>query len=151
VRRVAALTAAASLAALAAGCGGEEAPPAAWEGPAQPLPADGSLPVEAFARYAERVDERWERSPALVAAEFLRLDRAEAGRTALAADTGPEGAGPATVTVTLAGLLDDSVEAERFTLRLVREGEVWRLERADWAQRCRPGRGHRGFSAARCL
>jgi hypothetical protein len=120
-----------------------------WPGPE---PADdGSVPTEGFADYAADVDETWERSPALVAAEFLRLDEDETPETTISSDTGPEGGGPAQVTVTLDRLLDDSVQTRRYELELSRDGEVWRLDRASWAQRCRSGRGHQDFTPEPCV
>jgi hypothetical protein len=121
-----------------------------WPGPGD-LGADGSVPTEGFADYAADVDERWERSPALVAAEFLRLDEQEAPQTTVDSDTGPEGGGPARVTVTLDRLLDDSVRTRRYELELSRDGETWRLERATWAQVCRAGRGHQELSPEPCV
>jgi hypothetical protein len=121
-----------------------------WPGP-EDLGADGSVPTEGFADYAADVDEHWERSPALVAAEFLRLDEQEAPETTIESDTGPEGGGPAKVTVTLDRLLDDSVQTRRYELELSRDGEAWRLDRATWTQRCRTNRGHQDFSPELCL
>jgi hypothetical protein len=62
--------------------------------------------------------------------------------------TAPEGSSP--VTVTIGGLLDDSVESVRLTFALTADGERWTVSEARWAQRCRPGRGHRDFSPAAC-
>lgn len=146
MRRACALLA---LAVAPAGCSGAD--DRVWDGPPAPLPAGGALPVEAFAAFQDSVDEAWERRPALVAAEFLRLDRATAARATVEEETGGEGGGPASVVVTLDGLLDDSVRAQRFELTLARDGETWRLESASWTQRCQPGRGHRAFSPAPCL
>jgi hypothetical protein len=128
-----------------AGCSTDEPE---WPG-AEPAP-DGSIPTEGFADYAADVDETWERSPALVAAEFLRLEDDRSPATTIESDTGPEGGGPANVTVTLDGLLDDSVQTRRYELQLSRDGEVWRLDEATWAQRCRRGRGHQDFSPELC-
>jgi hypothetical protein len=96
------------------------------------------------------VDERWERSPVLVAGEFVRLDERDVSRATVVADAGPEAGGPAIVTVTLDGLLDDSVAAERYVLRLRREGRTWTLESATWALRCQAGRGHQAFTPEPC-
>lgn len=142
VRELAILAAALAL----AGCSSGEPE---WPGPE--LGTDGTISTEGFADYAADVDERWERSPALVAAEFLRLDREQAPETTIESDTGPEGGGPAQVTVTLDRLLDDSVQTRRYELELSRDDEVWRLDRATWSQRCRPGRGHQDFSPELCL
>jgi hypothetical protein len=138
------------LALALAGCAGES-DQHVWAGVPEPLPPTGTLPVEGFADHAAGLEEPWERSPALVAAEFLRLDEAEAARTTIEVDAGPEAGGPALVTVTLEGLLDDSVRARRFVLDLARDGEAWRLERATWTQRCVPGRGHDAFSPQPCV
>jgi hypothetical protein len=139
------------LAVAAGGCGGDGEDEPAWPGPEQPLPADGTVPVDGFADYAEDVDEPWERSPVTAAAEFLRLDEAGAPQVAIESDTGPEGGGPAQVTVTLDRLLDDSIQTQRFVLDFTRQGETWRLDAATWAQRCRPGRGHEDFSPESCV
>jgi hypothetical protein len=139
------------LAVAFAGCGGDEQ--RTWPGPQRPLPADGTLPVEAFVDYAEDpdVDERWERSPALAAAEYLRLDEAGAPQVTIESDAGPEGGGPAQVTVTLDRLLDDSIQTQRFVLDFTGQGETWRLDRGTWSQRCKPGRGHQDFSPENCV
>lgn len=142
VRALAAFTASLAL----AGCSTGDPE---WPG-AEPAP-DGSIPTEGFADYADDVDERWERSPALVAAEFLRLDKDTTPSTTIEADTGPEGGGPAEVTVTLDRLLDDSVRTRLYDLELARDGETWRLERATWSQICRPGRGHQEPSPEPCV
>jgi hypothetical protein len=133
--------------ALAAGCGGSDEP--SWN-PESLGPNAGSR-VDDFNAYAGDVDEPWERSAALLAGEFLRLDRALATRTVIDTEAPGEGTGPATATVTLDGVLDDSVRSERYVLSLARDGDVWRLESAVWAQRCRPGRGHEDYSAEPCI
>ena len=137
------------LAALAlAGCGGgDEAP---WSGPPDPA-TDGTVAVDDFAAYQEDVDEQWEGSAAMAAAEFLRLDERTAARTSIEGAASAEGTGPEAVVVTLDGLLDDSIRAERWTLTFEPDGETYRLTEAKWAQRCQPGRGHQEFSTERCV
>jgi hypothetical protein len=130
-------------------CSGDDAE-ARWPGPSE-LRADGEVSIDGFDDYAADVDEPWERSPALVAAEFLRLDEQQAPETTIAADTGPEGGGPAHVTVTLDRLLDDSVRMRRYELELSRDGDTWRLDGARWAQACRPGRGHEDPTPEPCV
>ncbi|HXG76637.1 MAG TPA: hypothetical protein VNJ53_08710 [Gaiellaceae bacterium] len=137
------------LAALAAGCGGDEASPT-WAGPPDPG-ADGSVAVDGYNAYLADVDEVWEGSAALVASHFLRLDERTAARTTIAGSAGPEGAGPHTVVVTLDGLLDDSVAAERWTLELAEAGEGYELTGARRELRCQPGRGHEGFAPEPCV
>jgi hypothetical protein len=135
-----------ALLALSAGCsgGGEHE----WSAAATGIEV-GSL-VGDFNDHAADVDEPWERSPALLAGEFLRLDRREATRTSIVADAPGEGTETAEVTVLLEGLLDDSIAAERFGLELRRQGDVWTLESARWSQRCAAGRGHEDFSTEPC-
>jgi hypothetical protein len=141
--------AALALAVLAlAGCGGSDEP--SWAGPPDPA-ADGTVAVEGFAAHQEDVDEAWEGSAAMAAAEFLRLDQRTAASTSIDGRASAEGAGPEIVTVTLDGLFDDSIRAERWTLTFEPEGETYRLTDAAWAQRCQPGRGHEDFSTEPCV
>jgi hypothetical protein len=138
-----------SLALAVAGCGGDDGAPA-WDGPDRPFAADGTVSVAEFNAYADEVDEPWERSPVLLAGEFLRLDRSQAFRTSVVAEAPGEGNDTATVTATLQGLQDDSVAAARYLLGLQRDGEAWRLASAMWAQSCQAGRGHENFSTELC-
>jgi len=145
---------AASLAAAAAlaGCGGSDVDvELVWAGPPEAGEA-GGVSVDGFASFQGSVDEPWERSPAMTAGEFLRLDERTAARTTIdaRAETG-EGTGPQTVIVTLDGLADDSVRAERWTLGFEPEDEIYVLTAALREQRCQPGRGHQEYSAAPCV
>jgi hypothetical protein len=145
---------AASLAAAAAlaGCSGSDVDvELVWAGPPEPGEA-GGVSVDGFASFQGSVDEQWERSPALAAGEFLRLDERTAARTTIdaRAEIG-EGTGPQTVIVTLDGLADDSVRAERWTLGFEPEGEIYVLTGALREQRCQPDRGHQDFSATPCV
>ena len=136
------------LALVVTGCGGEGG--ATWAGPPDPA-ADGTVAVEDFSAYQDDVDEQWEGSAAMAAAEFLRLDERTAARTSIEGTASAEGAGPEIVTVTLDGLFDDSVRAERWTLTFEPEGDAYRLTAAGWDQRCQPGRGHEDFSPEPCV
>ena len=129
---------------------GDDDQTAPWAGPPDPA-ADGTVAVDGFQEYADGVDERWERSPAMAAAEFLRLDEQQATRTTIAGAASPEGTGPETVVVTLDGLQDDSVRAQRWTLTFTPDGDVYELTAAEWAQRCQPGRGHQDFTPEACV
>jgi hypothetical protein len=131
-----------------AGCGDDDE--ATWEGPPDPS-ADGAVATEAFVAHAEDVDEPWEGSPAASAAEFLRLDQRQASHTTIDEKQTGEGAGPTTVLVTLEGLFDDSVLAERWTLSFEREDTSYRLTNAAWAQRCQSGRGHQSLMPEPCV
>jgi hypothetical protein len=135
-------------AAALTGCGSDNGP--TWGGPPDPA-ADGTVAVDGFAAYQREVEEPWEGSGAMAAAEFLRLDERTATTTTIEERAGPEGTGPETVVVTFDGLLDDSVRAERWTLAFEPDGENYALAQATWAQRCQPGRGHEGFSPEPCV
>jgi hypothetical protein len=84
-------------------------------------------------------------------AHLLRLDERTAVRTTIDAKAGPEGGGDQIVTVTLDGLADDSVRAERWTLGF-EEGEdgVYALTGALRELRCHEGRGHQDFAGEAC-
>jgi hypothetical protein len=128
------------------------APPGTWEGLPEPLPADGTLPVDAFNAYAENAEESWERDLAATVDEFVGRDEIEAPNVSFQAVSGPEGGGPTSATLTLDGLLDDSVRARRYDLTLSRRQDgTWRIDSASWAQRCQEGRGHQSFTPARCV
>jgi hypothetical protein len=140
-------------AACLAGCdggNGEGGDGSTWTGPPEPA-EDGSVSVEEFASHQADVDEAWERSSATAAAEFLRLDETQAARLTIDRSAPGEGGGPETVVVTLDGLFDDSVRAERWTLVFEPDGETYLLTSAHWAQRCQPGRGHQAFTPERCI
>jgi hypothetical protein len=89
--------------------------------------------------------------PRLVAQAFAN---AEARSVSLAVNYA-SGEAPiaATVTVTLDGLLDDSVRGEEHVLAFRRDPESrrWRLEKATSKVRCWSGRGHADFSTAPCI
>lgn len=138
--------------AVAAGCGGDDAEAERWGGLPEPLPADGTLPVDGFDEHAEDVDEDWERGAETTAAEFVRIDRSRAPETSVSVDRGPEGGGIVTGLVEEARLLDDSVQSRRYELVLEqREDGTWRVAAAEWSQRCRAGRGHVSFSPEPCV
>lgn len=134
-----------------AGCGGDgNDEPATWSGPPDPS-ADGTVAVDRFAEFTAGVEEHWEGSAAMAAGEFLRLDQRTAAKTTIEGTAPAEGSGPQTVVVTLDGLLDDSVRAQRWTLTFVPDGDVYELTEAQWAQRCQPNRGHQDFSTESCV
>jgi hypothetical protein len=143
--------AASSLSALVlAGCGSDVAVELVWGGPPEP-DQGGVVSVDGFAGYQREVDEHWERSASMAAAEFLRLDERKAVRTTIKGKSSAEGAGPQTVVVTLDGLADDSIRAERWTLGFDETDGVYTLTAALREQRCQPGRGHQDFTADVCV
>jgi hypothetical protein len=133
-----------------AGCGSDVAVELVWGGPPKPE-AGGVVSVDGFAAYQREVDEHWERSAAMAAGEFLRLDERTAARTTIEGKASAEGSGPQTVVVTLDGLLDDSIRAERWTLGFEEDVGVYILTAALREQRCQPARGHQDFSADDCV
>ena len=142
---------AASIVALGlAGCGSDTAVELVWGGPPEPGPG-GVVSVDGFASFQRDVDEHWEGSAAMAAGEFLRLDERTATTTTIEGTASAEGTGPQTVIVTLDGLLDDSVRAERWTLGFEDDAGVYILTAALREQRCQPGRGHQEFSADDCV
>jgi len=126
--------------------------PGGWDGLEEPLPAGGTLPVEEFNAHAESVEEPWEHDLAATVDEFVGRDASTAQSVSFQATSGPEGGGPATASLLLAGLLDDSVQARRYDLGLSRRPDgTWRVDDASWAQKCQSGRGHQAFSPEPCL
>jgi hypothetical protein len=133
-----------------AGCGSDVAVDLVWGGPPKPGPG-GVVSVDGFASFQQDVDEHWERSAAMAAAEFLRLDERTAVTTTIEGKAEGEGTGPQTVVVTLDGLLDDSIRAERWTLGFEEDAGIYTLTAALREQRCQPGRGHQEFNADDCV
>ena len=148
--RVLACAALVALGLLAAGCGSDVDVELVWGGPPEAQPG-GAVSTDGFSAFQREVDEEWERSPAMAAAIFLRLDERKAVHTTIDAEAGPEGGGDQTVVVTLDGLADDSVRAERWTLGF-EEGEdgVYALTGALRELRCHEGRGHQDFAGEAC-
>jgi hypothetical protein len=97
----------------------------------------------------ESVDEGWERSPAEVAETFARPGRLEGTVTIGVAEVVD---GATTADVRVDRLADDSIRALRFELALEqRDDGTWRVESAEWSQRCQLGRGHQAFSSEPCV
>jgi hypothetical protein len=146
---------------LAAGCGyggdddDEQAPtPQAQAVPRVPDPEDGTgaLPVEDFNEFLEESHPVFASSALRTAIEFAHAGDGQAATTSVLATEGPEGGGDeASVTVTRAGLADDSVRAVRYVIALERGGDgMWRLRSAQRLQQCQPDRGHQDFSPQLC-
>ncbi len=133
-----------------AGCGSDVDVELVWGGPPD-AEAGGAVSTQGFSSFQQEVDEEWERSPALAAGVFLRLDERKAVRTTIAAKAGPEGGGGQTVIVTLDGLADDSVRTERWTLGFEEADDgVYALTGALRELRCHEGRGHEDFAGEAC-
>jgi len=147
--RLLAYAASALVAAALAGCGSDIDVELVWGGPPDAEPG-GAVSTEGFAAFQREVDEEWERSPAMAAGVFLRLDERKAVRTTIDAKAGPEGQGGQTVVVTLDGLADDSVRTERWTLGFEEADGVYALTGALREFRCQPGRGHEDFAGEVC-
>jgi hypothetical protein len=139
------------LIAALAGCGSDVDVELVWGGPPDAA-AGGAVSAEGFADFQQQVDEGWERSPAMAAGVFLRLDERKAARTTIAAEAGPEGGGDQIVVVTLDGIPDDSVRTERWTLGFEEAPDgVYALTGALRELRCREGRGHQEFAGEICV
>ena len=134
-----------------AGCGSDVDVELVWGGPPDAA-TGGAVSTDGFSGFQQEVDEDWERSPAMAAAVFLRLDERKAVRTTIDAKAGPEGGGGQTVVVTLDGIPDDSVRTERWTLGFEEAGDgVYALTGALRELRCHEGRGHQDFAGEVCL
>jgi len=135
---------------IAAGCGNDVDVELVWGGPPEATPG-GAVSTQGFSGFQQEVDEAWERSPAMAATVFLRLDERKAVRTTIDAKAGPEGGGGQTVIVTLDGIPDDSVRTEHWTLGFEEAGDgVYALTAALRELRCREGRGHQDFTGEAC-
>lgn len=136
---------------LLAGCGNDVDVELVWGGPPDAEPG-GAVSTQGFSGFQQEVDAEWERSPAMAAGIFLRLDERTAARTTIDAKAGPEGGGDQIVTVTLDGLADDSVRTERWTLGFEeQEDGVYALTGALREFRCHEGRGHQDFAGEACV
>ena len=117
-----------------------------------PLPVDGRLPVDAFNAHAESVDEPWERDVSALTHAYVEAGASDAAQLSFRVTSSGEDRTPASASLTLDGLLDDSVRAQRYELELSRRDDgTWKIESASWAQRCQEDRGHQAFSPAPCL
>jgi hypothetical protein len=135
---------------IVSGCGNDVDVELVWGGPPD-AESGGAVSTQGFSGFQQEVDEEWERSPAMAAAIFLRLDERKAVRTTIDAKAGPEGGGDQIVIVTLDGLADDSVRTERWTLGFEEaEGGVYALTGALRELRCHEGRGHQDFAGEAC-
>lgn len=133
-----------------AGCGSDTTVELVWGGSPKPGPG-GIVSTAGFASFQQGVDETWERSPSMAAAEFLRLDERKAARITIDAKASGEGTGPQVVVVTLDGVPDDSIRSERWVLGFDERDGVYTLASAIHEQRCRLGRGHSAYTPEPCV
>jgi hypothetical protein len=114
-----------------------------------PLPPSGTLPVDDFNEYTASHDLPWERDLAGTTDAFVGPRASEASSRSFQATSSGESAGSS---LTLDGLMDDSVRAQRYELELTRRGDgTWKVAAASWSQRCQPNRGHQTFSPEPCV
>jgi hypothetical protein len=133
-----------------AGCGSGGGSKATWPGREQN--SAGHVETAAFNDFLAGDGKEFATSPIAAVTEFLRLDQSSASVTSVVATSPGEVRNFSEVVATLDGLLDDSVRTERFTVELQRNSsKLWRVRAADWAQRCRSGRGHQDFSPRPCV
>lgn len=126
------------------GCSADPPASSEWTG----TPDD----VDAFNEYLADAAEPVSASPCDAASVLLHLDQPLGEGTTSDVAVDPEDSADATVTVTLDGLADDSVEAQRWTLEFAAgDGEAIELVSAEAAYRCREGRGHQDFSDELCV
>jgi hypothetical protein len=139
------------LAALVAASCGSNGGEAVWGGPPPPA-AEGEIDVAGFNDFLAEEERAFERSPALSAAEFLRVDLPDVpSNISIISKAGAVGGGPATVVVLVHLPPGMSIRSTRHTIGLERQSDgTWRLSSARRAQRCWPGRGHQAFSPDRC-
>ena len=139
--------------AVLAGCGGSGGNDALPDWSATPTPnAAGQIPVAGYNDFLSGDGKVFARSPTAAATEFLGLDRTSAMVSTVQATSPGEVRDFSEVVATLTGLQDDSVRDARYTLEFQKDRASgdWRLRAADYAQRCRPGRGHQAFSPELC-
>jgi len=139
--------AACALALSAAGCGSDQAPPA-WAGPSRPLPANGTLPVDAFDAYLDAVGEPLTRSRIAIAAAYVLPVVGDASRMTVTQLTESMGGEPPVVVTVDA--LDRYVDARRYELAIEDGVDGLRLVSGRWSQRCQAGRGHQEWSPEAC-
>jgi hypothetical protein len=114
-----------------------------------PLPPSGTLPVDDFNEYTASHQLSWERDLAGTTDAFVGPRASEASSRSFQATSSGDSAG---ASLTLDGLMDDSVRAQRYELELGRRGDgTWKVEAASWSQRCQPNRGHQTFSPEPCV
>ena len=138
-----------------AGCGGSSGGDQALpEWTATPKPdAAGHIPVADYNDFLAGDGKVFARSPT---GRVGGVPRARQRRGAMVSNVEATSPGEvrnfSEVVATLTGLQDDSVRDARYTLEFQKDKASgdWRLRAADYAQRCRPGRGHQGYSPALC-
>lgn len=151
VRMKGAAASVASIAALLGASCGSNGGEAVWGGPPPPS-AQGEIDVSSFNDFLVEEQRAFERSPALIAAEFLRLDLPDVPPNISIESHGrAEPGAPATVVVRSDLPPGMSIRSIRETIRLKRQADgTWRLRSARRLVRCWPGQGHQEFSPDPC-
>jgi hypothetical protein len=114
--------------------------------------ANGTVAVDRFNSLLDAQTPAWQDSPVDVAVVFshFAID-ARTERGTLSTTEAVESSTHERVQVTLTGLGDDSIAAERYDVALVRGALGWRPESVKWTQRCQPRRGHQDFTTELCV
>jgi hypothetical protein len=113
---------------------------------------DGTVAVDRFNALLDTHQPDWQGSPVDVAVVFSHFaPDATSERADLATSEVIESSTRERVQVTLTGIGDDSIAAERYGVELVRGDLGWRLQSAQWSQRCQPRRGHQDFTTELCV
>jgi len=112
----------------------------------------GTVAVDRFNALLDAQTPDWQNSPVDVAVVFshFAID-ATTERGHIATNEVVESSTRERVLVTLTGIGDDSVAAERYDVVLVRTALGWRPQSANWTQRCQPRRGHQDFTTELCV
>jgi hypothetical protein len=137
-----------ALALSAAACGSDQEATPAWAGPSRPLPANGTLPVEAFDAYLDAVGKPLTLSRVAIAAAYVLPLVGDASRMTVTQLT--ESMGGAPPVVVMVDALDRYVAEQRYELAIEDGTDGLRLVSGRWSQRCQAGRGHQEWSPEPC-
>ncbi len=94
--------------------------------------------------------ERSGSDPLMLALAQVRRDPGTPTAVELLPASNVESPDTALVTVTVSGLLDDSVAANRYRFDLRRQDATWEIVRAGRQNRCQPGRGSQVWTSTLC-
>ncbi|MEZ5346020.1 MAG: hypothetical protein R2681_10745, partial [Pyrinomonadaceae bacterium] len=110
-----------------------------------------------ISRYNSLIDigvrnkQDWVRSASQVVVKIIGEMEEMRSRTIRLDSENAEDMNSITAVITDDGLLDDSVRAQRLTLKLQKNSQgIWRIESGQKSWSCQSGRGHQDFSAVLC-